>query len=190
MSHKQLIHHNSLQLHGASCRLAKSAAWRTDPCPSSSCMHAIRRATAGAWSAYTLKYWSLTGHHECVHITESSPDRDLNQVYYSCCRAHGCCWGWWSASSDQSTGFWAKLDCKVLREETKKTVKLAQAHSLLLRKKKIEEEVEEEEEATKLLVGGPSTWDSSWKGRYLLCVDQSRGTLSQQFVRKKWVRNY
>jgi hypothetical protein len=41
----------------------------------------------------------------------------------------------------------------------KKTVKLAQAHSLLLLKKKIEEE--EEEEATRLLVGGPSIWDSS-----------------------------
>ncbi len=148
MSHKQLIHHNSLQLHGASCCLAKSAAWRTEPCPSSSCMHAICRAAAGAWSVYTLKYWSLTGHHECVHITETSPDRDLNQVYYYCCRAHGCCWGWWSASSDQSTGFWAKLDCKVPREETKKTVKLAQAHSLsllllLLLRKKIEEEEEE-----------------------------------------------
>jgi hypothetical protein len=52
----------------------------------------------------------------------------------------------------------SKIRLQSSERRNKKTVKLAQAHSLLLLLKK---KIEEEEEATKLLVGGPSTWDSS-----------------------------
>jgi hypothetical protein len=55
----------------------------------------------------------------------------------------------------------SKIRLQSSERRNKKTVKLAQAHSLLLLKKKIEEEEEEDEVASELLAGGPSTWDSS-----------------------------